>query len=278
MRVRYSFGSRHTGHIANILKQRGKYPDVVRKVIDISDIILEVLDARFIEETRNFELENKIKDLGKKIIFVLNKCDLVDVSKLEKELDRKMYPYVFVSSKTGQGAKDLRNRIKIEAKRVEMEEKIRIQVGIIGYPNTGKSSLINLITRKGSAKISKQAGFTKGLQKIRLTDEIQILDTPGVIPDEKYSNSKEENLSFDAMVGARSFNDVKNPEDIVYFLMQKNSKKIEKFYEIDAKGDSQILIEELGKKKGFLKKAGETNIDRTARAILRDWQEGKIRK
>jgi ribosome biogenesis GTPase A len=65
-----------------------------------------------------------------------------------------------------------------------------------------------LITRKASAKISKQAGFTKGMQKIRFTDNILILDTPGVIPDKVYSN-KEDRVATDAIVGARTFSDVK---------------------------------------------------------------------
>ena len=121
MRVRYSFGSRHTGNIKNILKQRSKFPDVARDVINISDIILEILDARFIEETRNVFLENKIREMGKKIIFILNKADLVDVKKTEKNLSKEITPCVFVSAKTKQGARLLRERIKIEAKGFKLE-------------------------------------------------------------------------------------------------------------------------------------------------------------
>jgi ribosome biogenesis GTPase A len=128
VRVRYSFGSRHTGNIGNIRKQKEKFPSVVKKVIDISDIILEVLDARFVDKTRNFEIEDLIRAKGKKIIYVFNKADLVEMEDLKKDL--KIKPYVFVSCKTGYGAKDLRDRIKIEAKRVEGTRE-RIQVGIM---------------------------------------------------------------------------------------------------------------------------------------------------
>ncbi|MCG8699644.1 MAG: hypothetical protein MI922_16435, partial [Bacteroidales bacterium] len=72
VRVRYSFGSRHTGRIANIKKQRVKYPAVMREVIGISDVVLEVLDARFIEETRNVEIEELVDSLGKRLVFVFN--------------------------------------------------------------------------------------------------------------------------------------------------------------------------------------------------------------
>jgi ribosome biogenesis GTPase A len=228
----------------------------VRKVIEISDIILEILDARFIDETRNYDVEELIIGKGKKIIYVFNKADLVDTDELKKKI--KIKPYVFVSCKTGYGARDMRDRIKIEAKRVEGTRE-RIQVGIIGYPNTGKSSVINLITRRAAAKISKQAGFTKGMQKIRFTEDILVLDTPGVIPDERYSDSKEDNLSYDAIVGARSFNDVKNPEDAVHKIMKFEPEVLDKFYGVDSGGDAEVLMEIVGKKKGFLKKGKLTD-------------------
>lgn len=274
-RIRYSFGSRHTGKIKNINKQRKEFPEIVNEVIRISDIILEVLDCRFINKTRNHYLEERIKWMKKKIIFVLNKSDLIDINEAKKNLKKDIKPYVFISSKTGYGAKDLRDKIKIEAKRIKLDNKERVQVGIIGYPNTGKSSLINLLARKGSAKTSKQAGFTKGIQKIKFTKDILLIDAPGVIPNEEYSAIKEKILKH-TEVGARTFSDVKNPEEVISYIMKENLKAIEEFYEITSSGDPEKLIEEIGKKKKLLKKKGEVDTDRTARKILRDWQEGKI--
>ena len=93
VRVRYSFGSRHTGRIANIKKQRGKYPVVMREVVRISDIVLEILDARYVDEMRNFDVEEDVLKQGKKLVYVLNKCDLVDARKVE--LPKGMRPFVF---------------------------------------------------------------------------------------------------------------------------------------------------------------------------------------
>ena len=188
-----------------------------------------------------------------------------------------MKPYVFVSAKTRKGSGNLRNKIKIESKRADIGEKKRVHVGVIGYPNSGKSSIINLITRRGVTGTSKQAGYTKGMQKIKMSDGILILDTPGVIPESKYSSSAKMTFSEDAKVGARSYNDVKDPEDIVHYLMKDFSKQIENHYKIDSNNDSEILIEELGKKLNFLKKKGKVDVDRTSRIVLRDWQEGKIK-
>jgi len=165
-------------------------------------------------------------------------------------------------------------------------------VGIIGYPNAGKSSIINVIARRGAVGTSKQAGYTKGLQKIKMGEDIIVLDTPGVIQESKYSTDKKVRISEDAKIGARTYSDVKNPEDVIYYLMTHDikkdeegniiqdsltAKKIESFYKINANGESDALIETLGKQKNFLQKKGAIDTDRTARLILRDWQEGKIR-
>ena len=292
VRVKYLFGSRHTGRIANISKQRTKYPDVMKGVITISDIVLEVLDARFVEETRNLEVERMIKDQGRRIVYILNKADLVDEKKVRATLPKSMSPVVFVSTVTGKGARDLRERVKIEASRIKLGVKIehevkegekdkgtdirkKVHVGIIGYPNVGKSSLINLITRRGVAKTSKQAGYTRGMQRVRFTDKILILDTPGVIPESKYSSSSKRGFSEDVKLGARTYSDVKDPEDIVHFLMDENSEKILKFYGYKDL-EAFELVEALGRDKNMLLKAGEIDIDRAARIILRDWQLGKI--
>ena len=127
--------------IRNIKDQRGKYPILTEKIIDMSDIILEILDSRFINETRNFEIEKKIIKKDKKIIYVLNKSDLIDV-KQEKNKIEELKPKVFVSCSTRAGIKELRDKIKILSSKIENpSDKFlnKVTVGIIGYPNTGKS-------------------------------------------------------------------------------------------------------------------------------------------
>lgn len=280
MRVRYSFSSRRTGHIENMKKQRKKYPSIVEEIIKISDIVLEVLDARFIEETRNADIEQEVEKQGKKILYVLNKCDLTDIQSKKEELKQlKLYPYVFVSCTTRKGSRELRSKIKIEAKRVKLphEQMRRVQVGIVGYPNTGKSSLINFLTGNGAAKVGAEAGFTKSMQKIRLTSDILILDTPGVIPEKEYSHQRQEMISQHAKISARDSNKVKRPDMVVQKLINEYGEIIEKYYNIKANGDGDLLIQEVGKAKNFIKKGGVVDEDRTARFILTDWQAGKIK-
>ena len=274
MRVRYSFSSRHTGRARDSPKnekQREKYPDALKKVIDMSQIILEVLDARFIEETRNKELENQIESLGKKIIYVVNKADL------NKNIEGLPKPNAIVSCAQRRGIKNLRKMIKIFASKIEkQEEKAKVNVGIVGYPNTGKSSLINILSGRSSAKVGAEAGFTKGIQKIKLSTGIILLDSAGVIPGKEYSSSDSKLISKNAKVNARSYSQIRDPEQVVSDLMLEFPGVFEENYKIDAHGDSEILLEEIGRKKNFLLKGGKVDIDRAAKIVLKDWQEGKI--
>jgi ribosome biogenesis GTPase A len=184
MRKRYSFSSRRTGNIKNIRKQKKKYPDIAEKIIGNSEIIIEVLDARFVEDTRNLEVEERIKKANKKLIYVINKSDLL--KKKDKTKVEKLKPNALVSCKDRTGIKNLRELIKRESKGIKKsDDKFdKVTVGILGYPNTGKSSLINLLIGKSSAGVGSDAGFTKGLQKLKLSEEVLLLDSPGVIPKE----------------------------------------------------------------------------------------------
>lgn len=238
--------------------EKPKFPALADKIIGLSDIILEIMDARFIKETRNFELEEQINKQKKKIIYVFNKSDLIDLRKVKNEGGiEELSPKVFVSCKTRKGVKELRNKIKITSYHVlnRVDTALgKITVGIIGYPNTGKSSIINVLVGKPSAGIGADAGFTKGIQKVNLTADIVLLDSPGVIPSKEYSSSDLSAFSKHAKVGARSYSQVSNPEIVVSNLIKEFSTIIERFYSINAGGDVETLIEELGRKEDFLKK------------------------
>ncbi len=260
--------------------EKTKYPVLAEKIVQMSDIILEVLDSRFIKATRNPELEEQIKNQKKKIIYVLNKTDLIDLRKVKEEEIMELSPKTFVSCIDRKGGKELRNKIKMTAQKVEKPvDKFldKITVGVIGYPNTGKSSVINLLVGKPAAGVGSDAGFTHGIQKVNLTSGIVLIDSPGVIPKKEYSTSNIEAMARNTKVGARSHSQVKDPAVAVTNIMRDYSSVLEKFYNISAGGDAEILMEKLGRQKGLLKKGNEVDEDKTARLILKDWQEGRIK-
>jgi ribosome biogenesis GTPase A len=253
-------------------------PKLAKDVIRISDIVLEVLDARFIEDTRNKAIEKYIHEQGKFLIYVLNKADLIKLSEIKQKLELlELKPYVFFSCKTKIGRKRLRDMIKIEVRRLKIKH-AKAHVGVVGYPNTGKSSLINLLSGRRAAGTAAEAGFTKGISKIRFNRDILILDTPGVISEIENAEINKMDLKKEAKIGVRTYDKVKEPDFVVSRLMLENRGLFENFYEIPAEGDAEVLLEQLGRKKGFLTKGNKVDTDKTARYILKDWQEGKITK
>ena len=263
------------GKSPNTHKHKSYVPSIINRVIEEADIILEVLDSRFIKKTRNFEIEKKAKKLGKIIIYIFNKSDLININKIKLDMElERLKPNLFLSSKERRGYANLKKIIKIESKKLKQEF---VNIGVVGYPNTGKSSLINLLTRKSAVKTSSEAGYTKGMQKIKLSKGLYLIDTPGIIPILEKSSTSIKNLVKHSQIGAVTWDKAKDPELVVDRLMKEYPGVLEKYYKIKAKMDSEFLIENLGKKLNYLKKGNLVDEVRTAKQILKDWQEGKIR-
>lgn len=280
MHQRHSFSSKKTGKFKKqptTNKHRIKFPKIVADVIRTSDIVLEVLDARFIDKTRNQDVEDLVKKQGKKLIYILNKADLIDINELKQNYDLLgLGSYVLFSCKSKIGRKRLKDRLKIEVKKMKLGD-IQARIGIIGYPNTGKSSLINVLAGRKGAGTSAESGYTKVMQKIRFTKDILILDTPGVFQEKENPESSVIDLKKHAQIGIKTFANVKEPQLIILSLLQQYPNKLEKFYQIEANGDSDLFLQELGKRKNFIRKGNLIDTDRTARYVLKDWQAGKIR-
>lgn len=277
MRVRYSFSSRKTGTIEGTNKHKRPFSLVVNELINQADIILEVLDARFITETRNHRLEEAVRAKGKTLVFVLNKIDTAIMADVKEAIGKQnLHPYVLVSCKKFVGKKRLRERLQMEAKRLKLTR--RALVGIVGYPNTGKSSLINLVIGRKTAGTSAQSGFTKGIQKITFTKDISVIDTPGVIAEEDAPGTGKENIAKTTTIGVKTYDRVRNPFLIVAQLMQTYPKVFDKHYNIDTGNDPEKLVEAIGRKNNLLSRGGIIDINRTARLILKDWQTGAIKR
>lgn len=240
--------------------------NMVNNVISDADILLIVLDSRMAQETRNLEIEKKVAASGKPLIYVLNKCDLVDKHILE-QYKRVIPNSVFISAKFHLGTTKLREKILMTASRLKLESKVR--VGVLGYPNVGKSSLINALKGKSATKTSSISGFTKHIQKVR-TSKIILLDTPGVIPYKEQDRLKHN------IIGTLDHNKEKNPDIVAVNLMETFPRVIEKYYNVYVSDDKEKTLEDIAIKRNMIIKGSKPDIKRAAKMIMNDWQTGKI--
>ncbi|HEY3363214.1 MAG TPA: GTPase [Methanosarcina sp.] len=249
------------------------YKALVKDVIKKSDVLLEVIDARFPDETRNSEVELEIIRLNKPFIIVINKSDLVSREKLEKTKVRfsRIAPVIFVSSKDRSGTTMLRHQILASA---SMKGK-DILVGTLGYPNVGKSSVINGVTGRHRASTSSVSGHTKGVQHVDAGSRIMFIDTPGVIPFDE----KDEYLQ--GLLGIKDVTHLKDHIGVSLKILEKmlaeNKAALESFYNITIENETSYdVLELIGKQCNFLQRKGEVDETRTATRIINDWQNGLL--
>lgn len=236
-----------------------------------SDVVLEIVDARLPQLSRNLELERIVMQQRKQLVLVLNKSDLISKKTAEsrkKEL-QKVAPTIFVSGHQKKGI----SKLKMELRKL-IKKKPAV-ISVVGYPNTGKSTILNALAGRKAARTSSQAGYTRGRQRVKIGEEQFILDTPGVIP---FQQKNEFEL---ALMASKNPNQLKNPEvvalQLAEWIASQNPDALMQTYGIEWKNDSELFLEELARKKGKLLKGGIADALATAALFILDWQKGKLR-
>jgi ribosome biogenesis GTPase A len=242
----------------------------VMRAIKESDIILFMLDARMPELSRNRDLEKKLEESGKEFLIVFNKIDLVSKETLDK-LSRENSGAFFVSSSKNIGIGKLRLALQMRTKKSGYE---RLEIGIVGYPNVGKSALTNILSRSAKTQVSSKAGTTTGNQWAS-SNQFKIVDSPGVIPFE----DDEAKLG---VLGAKNPEKLKNPEavacEVIKIFLGGSRERLEAFYDFEIEGDDAYeILMQIGIAKKLLKKGGVVEENRAAMMVIRDWQGGKLR-
>ena len=236
--------------------------------IQMADIVIEVVDARFVEQTRNREMEEKAIRKGKKLLIAINKQDLVSKKKALEQKKALPFPSVFLSAKNREGVNMLRKEIG------KMAGDRKAKIAIIGYPNTGKSTVINILGRRHAAKVSSSAGLTRGEQFVRISSNQLLIDTPGIIPFEEKDPYKL------ALLGAKNPEKLEDIElagmKLLEFMQEKFPEKIEKILGKQVQGKNpEQLLEEIAVKWNKIGKGGKPDTETTAKILLKQWQEGK---
>ncbi|XP_018555492.1 nucleolar GTP-binding protein 2 [Lates calcarifer] len=245
------------------------------KVIDSSDVIIQVLDARDPMGTRSKSIETYLKKEKpwKHLIFVLNKCDLIPtwVTKRWVAVLSQEYPTLaFHASLTNSFGKGSLIQLLRQFGKLHTDKK-QISVGFIGYPNVGKSSVINTLRSKKVCNVAPLAGETKVWQYITLMRRIFLIDCPGVVYP---SEDSETDIVLKGVVQVEK---IRNPEEHIGAVLERAKPEyIQKTYRIPTWDTAEDFLEKLAFRTGKLLKGGEPDRATVSKMVLNDWQRGRI--
>ena len=241
------------------------------KVIDCSDVLIQVIDARNVPGTRCGHIEKHLNKNAahKHLILVINKCDLVPnwvIKKWVAQLSVEYPTIAFHGSIThsfGKGA--LINLLRQFGKL--HSDKRQISVGVIGYPNTGKSSVINALMGTKCCKSAPIPGETKVWQYITLMKRLYLIDCPGVVYD---TGDDEVETVLKGVVRAEK---LQHPEDFAEAILGRVKEEyIQKQYQVPQWADTTDFLSKLATQKGKLHKGGEPDLKNVSVTLINDWQ------
>ncbi len=261
-----------------------KTKDLLQENIKLVNIIIEVIDARIPIASKNPDFDQLFMD--KKRLIVLNKYDLADpnMNKMWEEYYKsKGWSCVLYNSTNNKELRKLDNAIADASKEILERYKKRglinrrIKAMIVGIPNVGKSTLINSLAKKKSAKTGNMPGVTKGKQWINLANNIDLLDTPGILWPKFEDEIGALNLAF---TGAIKDETLVLEEIALKFVekmigMNKINSILEK-YNIEQGEKSLDILDNIAFKKGYLINNSEIDYLRVANLLLNDFRSGKL--
>ena len=277
----------YPGHMAKTMKQ-------VEEDLKLVDIVIEILDARIPISSQNPEVQKLIKN--KKKIVILNKSDLADEKETKKWIEyfkKKNILAIDVDSNQGKGIKQvsqaiekiMEDELKIQNSKGRIRKTIRVM--IVGIPNVGKSSFINRISKKTTMTVGNKPGVTRQKQWIRIGNQIELLDTPGVLWPKFESEEVGLNLAYTGSIKEEILEKTEITYNLLKFLNENYSSNLYAKYKIseqeidEIKDNPQYTLELMyliGKKRGALISGGNIDEEKVAKIILDDFKNGRIGK
>lgn len=282
----------YPGHMAKTMKQ-------IEADLKLVDIVIEILDARIPVSSQNPEVQKLIKN--KKKIIILNKSDLADEKENKRWINyfsQKEIPAILCNSNNGDGINKVITQINqmMEQDRKKAEEKGRTlkiaRAMIIGVPNVGKSSFINRISNKSAAQVGNKPGVTKQKQWIRLANNIELLDTPGVLWPRLEKQEIALNLAYTGSIKSEILDETEIAYNLLKYLIIEYKENVISRYKLDAKiiekilenselEDNERIVETMnyiGEKRGAVIKGNNIDLEKVSRIILEDFRTTNLGK
>lgn len=279
----------YPGHMAKTMKQ-------VEEDLKLVDIVIEILDARIPISSQNPQVQKLIKDKEK--IIILNKCDLADEKENVKWINhfkKQNIPTILCNSNNGEGINKISGQINemMKEKRELAEQKGRNKIAramIIGVPNVGKSSFINKVSNKTAMQVGNKPGVTKNKQWIRLSNNIELLDTPGVLWPKIEKQEIALNLAYTGTIKSDILDENEIAYNLTKYLILKYRKNVEERYKLKPEIVDNILqndnmeenekiveiMQYIGEKRGAVIKGNNIDLEKTSKIILEDFRTGNL--
>jgi ribosome biogenesis GTPase A len=259
------------GHMAKGIKKLNEYKKIV-------DLMVEIVDARAPKSTKIGEFEKIFESKFK--ILILNKIDLADEKKCD-EIIKSYKNYDEILKLNIKNSKDVNILKKVLRKYKDKKNQknknfnLPLRVIIVGIPNVGKSTLINQLCSKNKLKMENRPGVTKELQLIKIENQIELIDTPGIGAFKFDNDICAKNV---ALIGSIT-DKILYHYELAYYLINsiKNYKSFIDYYELEESlKDDNMIFEHIANKKGCFKKGGVIDEEKTSKLILNDYKNLKL--
>ena len=251
--------------------------------IKLIDLVIELIDARVPTSSRNPDIDEIAK--GKSRLAVLNKSDLADPRKNDgwlKYYQNKGTPALLVDSRNRTGFAPIGKAIE-EACRVKIERDRKrgiinrpVRAMVVGIPNVGKSTFINSMCKKASAKTGNKPGVTKGKQWINLNKNVELLDTPGILWPRFDNELTGMHLAFIGSINDEIVDEVELAMELMNYLKKSYAGVLFNRYEVDESKETPVILNDIAINRGCLKKGNETDYSKAANILLDDFRSGKL--
>ena len=271
------------GHMA-------KTKRMIQEQLKLVDVVIELVDARMPISSRNPLLDQLVGDKKPRII-ILNKEDLADPQRTAYWINQfnQQSGYRAFAFNATIGKKQLISRLKeallelTKEKRERMAQKgVRkqtIRCMIVGIPNVGKSTFINILVGKKAAQTGDKPGVTRGTQWIRLDEDLELLDTPGIL----WPKFEDEEVGLRLAVTGAINDDVFDHDEaalkLLIFLQKRYPRQLQerfKLTEEDLAQEPLYILEQIGRNRGCLLKGGRIDYGKVSKGILIDFRQAKI--
>ena len=257
-----------------------KTRELIAENLKMVDIVIEVIDARIPVSSRNPIIDELVK--SKRRLIILNKSDLSDPKANEAwaETFKKQGNLVLtMNCMTGIGVGQLYkllSRLQDEKNEGQFRKK-SLRMMIVGVPNVGKSSLINRMTGKKSAKTGDRPGVTKGKQWLGLENGMQLLDTPGILWPKFEDPQVGLNLAFCGSIKDEILDTASLALELIKVLQRDYPQLLRERYKLDELDeDALVNMEAIAAKRGFILPGKRIDYERCARTLLDEFRSGKI--